>query len=389
MKNASGRVFLRTAALCLGFSAAVAALAQQPETVDRGKPTFATFEVPGAGGNYDVFGTFPRSINAAGVIVGLYNTATAVNGSLDHGFVRAADGAITSFDVPGIYIVATEPEAINAGGTITGYYRYKLPQNGGNPYDLAYGFVRAANGIFTTFAAPGAGNGDFPWQGTFPMGINAAGTIAGYYTDANGVSHGFTGTAGGTLTSFDAPGAGTGAQLQQGTFAQSINAAGDIAGYYVDGSAGYGFLRTADGAISTFSAPAAVGQGTQAWSINAAGTIAGYYSDAGYVNHGFVRAASGAITSFDAPGAGTAEGDGTFALSIDASGGVAGYYLNEKDGSHGFMRSASGAITSFEAPGAITGSGGGTFATSIGKTGVVAGYYWPPTGLAEGFLMTP
>jgi hypothetical protein len=41
----------------------------------------------------------------------------------------------------------------------------------------------------TTFDAPSAGTG--PNQGTFPTRINKAGTIEGYYTDANNVNHGF------------------------------------------------------------------------------------------------------------------------------------------------------------------------------------------------------
>jgi hypothetical protein len=94
---------------------------------------------------------------------------------------------------------------------------------------------------FTTFDAPGAGTGAY--EGTFGGGINTAGVIAGYYNDASDVYHGYVRAANGKITTFDSPGAGTGAG--QGTADGGINTAGDIAGYYLD--AGYvihGLLRT-------------------------------------------------------------------------------------------------------------------------------------------------
>ena len=50
----------------------------------------------------------------------------------------------------------------------------------------------------------------------------------------------------------------------------------------------HGFVRTADGKIKTFEAPGA-GQGTVGLSVNAAGDITGFYVDASAVFHGFVR----------------------------------------------------------------------------------------------------
>jgi hypothetical protein len=45
--------------------------------------------------------------------------------------------------------------------------------------------VRAADGIFTLFDAPGASS-----IGTYPGSINPGGEITGYYSDVSGV-HGF------------------------------------------------------------------------------------------------------------------------------------------------------------------------------------------------------
>ena len=140
---------------------------------------------------------------------------------------------------------------------------------------------------FATFDAPGA-------QGTVAVSINQNGAIIGDYLDARGASHAFLRAPDGIITTFDAPGAGTG--LIQGTFALSINQKGAITGYYIDASSVYhGFLRAPDGAFTTFDAPGAgtgLGQGTVALSINRNGAITGSYLDA-TGNHGFVRTLRG------------------------------------------------------------------------------------------------
>jgi hypothetical protein len=139
---------------------------------------------------------------------------------------------------------------------------------------------------FITFDAPGAGTGRF--QGTFAQSINAANVIAGFYYDASNVFHGFLRARDGAITTFDAPGAGL------GTVPQSINVAGAIAGYYFDASSAvHGFLRARNGAITTFDAPGA-GLGTEPQSINAVGAIAGYYYDGSAAFHGFLRMPCGA-----------------------------------------------------------------------------------------------
>lgn len=102
--------------------------------------------------------------------------------------------------------------------------------------------MRAANGTITTFDVPGAGTGSGP--GTEPYAINPAGEIAGWYTDASNVNHSFVRAAGGTITTFDAPGAGTGPGQGSLPFSVAINPAGAITGAYIDSSnVVRGFLR--------------------------------------------------------------------------------------------------------------------------------------------------
>jgi hypothetical protein len=107
------------------------------------------------------------------VITGWY-----VDVNVLRGFVRAADGTITKFDVPGA-AYATSPTSINPSGVITGDY---FDASG-----VARGFVRAKGGTITTFdvAAP------FFGDNTFPESINPSGAIAGWYSDERGTYHGF------------------------------------------------------------------------------------------------------------------------------------------------------------------------------------------------------
>ena len=113
---------------------------------------------------------------------------------------------------------------------------------------MAHGFVRAPDGEMTTFDVPGAGTGagtgvGFGFvQGTLPLGNNLEGVVPGIYVDQNNASHGFLRSINGKMTTFDVPGAGTGAN--QGTFPCTNNVEGAIAGFYIDAkNVLHGFLR--------------------------------------------------------------------------------------------------------------------------------------------------
>jgi len=109
--------------------------------------------------------------------------------------------------------------------------------------NATHGFVRAPDGTIITFDAPGAGTG--PFQGTEARGINPAGTIEGAYVDPSNVTHGFVRAKDGTITTFDAPGAGTGAGQGTAVFTGATNPAGATTGAYIDSNnVFHGFLRT-------------------------------------------------------------------------------------------------------------------------------------------------
>jgi len=211
------------AALCLALC--MLGLSLSATARDDRKPTIITYDIPGAG-----TGAGQRTIGGGiipnGAILGEYVDANNVY----HGFVRARDGNITTFDVAGAK--GTNASGINPAGAIPGVY---FDSNGVN-----HGYVRNKQGAITTFDVPAAGTGAF--QGTLPESINPSGAITGQYLDASGVNHGFLRDKHGVITTFDAPGAGTGAG--QGTFPTTNNPSDAITGYYMDAnSAFHGFLR--------------------------------------------------------------------------------------------------------------------------------------------------
>jgi hypothetical protein len=109
--------------------------------------------------------------------------------------------------------------------------------------------------------------------------LNLEGQITGFDVDANNTTHGFLREPDGTITPFDAPGAGTGNFL--GSIAASINLEGEITGYFVDSNnLAHGFVRTPGGRFTSFQVPSAStnsGEGTAAFSINLLGAIAGEF----------------------------------------------------------------------------------------------------------------
>jgi hypothetical protein len=234
---------------------------------------------------------------------------------------------------------------------------------------------------------------------TFAAQINPAGVIAGDYLDASNVSHAYVRASDGNITSFDAPGAGTGAF--QGTmtgFVDCINSKGAMTGYVNDASnVFHGYVRAPDGKINTFDAPGADltpgdFNGTFPAGINLFGTIEGSYYDASNVSHGFVRTPHGDITTFDAPGADTIDfGYGTFPTTLNDFGVITGFYLDASGVYHGFLRSPDGKFTTFDAPGAdlTPGDFNGTFPSDINLFRAITGDYIDVNGVGHSFVAVP
>lgn len=377
--------------VCLTVVRSAQATPGQPQGSSGCGSGFTSFDAPDAGKSV-LQGTGGVSINDTGDIAGFYVTAPNVS----HGYVRlAATGIVTEFDAPNAGTglnQGTIPVSINAGGDIAGIY---IDTN-----VALHGFVRhAATGTITEFDVPGAPT-NTKHRGTAPLSINTAGEITGMYEGGDTVRHGFLRAADGSFTTFDAPGAGSGAI--QGTIPLSVNTGGSVAGFYLDANQlSHGFVRAANGTITAIDAPNAstAGKskkgfnfsGTIAEAIDTAGDIVGIYADANFVYHGFVRAAGGTITEFDAPGAGAGLFPGTVPTSINSTGDVAGFYSDAGGANHGFLRAAaSGAITApLDAPGAATtGMLNGTVPFSINTADDLTGLYFDTSGVVHAFLLT-
>ena len=219
-------------------------------------------------------------------------------------------GSLTEFDVPGAnmgystaqYTVCNSAFLGAIGCGTTALANNDLGDVVGTYTDdgiAQHGFLRYPNGSITSFDAPGAGSG--PGQGTVAFAINNAGVVAGASQDANGVYHGFLRYPDGVFVTIDEPGAGTGAQ--QGTLAFDVNPSGTTAGTYVDsGDENHGFVRTAAGTFASFDPPGSVyTYPCEETCLSPDGSVTGFFADAKGTGHGFVRTRGGAITTIDGP----------------------------------------------------------------------------------------
>lgn len=151
-----------------------------------GGGTFTTFDPPGSIHTFAPFSFGPDlGINPEGMITGTYFQLISGNpfGGNFRVFVRSADGVFRTFDAAAYppCCIWSFPSGINSAGAIAGSFN--------DGFGVNHGFLRARDGSLTTFDVPGAGTGSN--QGTVPLGINPAGVITGLYLDPNYVYHGF------------------------------------------------------------------------------------------------------------------------------------------------------------------------------------------------------
>lgn len=238
----------------------------------------ASFDVSGSG-------TFPVAVNRHGQITGtVFSERLGV--SVSRGFVREADGRVTQFDASADAVV-TRPEAINARGWVAGTY-----------FDsgAAHGFIRRPNGAITSYDVPGL-------IGAINE-VGPRGELVGWYLEPHGVQHGFARDSNGIITSFDAPEvntatAGIGCPRCGGTRTTAATPAG-VVGYFGGASGSIrGFFRHANGAFQVLDVPTA--NSTLPSAINLRGDVAGQYLDHGL--HNFLLPRNGALESFDLVGA--------------------------------------------------------------------------------------
>jgi hypothetical protein len=167
----------------LGFDCEVTGIVNGTVTGDYGAPTgYYAGYLRAPDGTFTVFLPNVQVAevypNKSGTVAGAFSFPSG-GGSMD-GFLRTTDGGLDFFTVPGS--VPLNVKGINDSGAVAGFWGTAL-NSGSN------GFQRFADGTISTFDAPGAGTGQF--QGTYPSAINNAGAIAGTVVDSSNVSHGF------------------------------------------------------------------------------------------------------------------------------------------------------------------------------------------------------
>jgi hypothetical protein len=322
------RALAATAVCAVGCVLAAAAFA-----APAGAASFRTVDVPGAAG------TQVAGVNDSGTLAGNWgDTSSGPPSGLVHGFIERPGGQPIAFNDPaagccGIAI------GINDPGTTVGIF---FPAGGG-----FQGLVRSPDGSFATLVETPSG-----LETTQLTGINDSGLIVGQY-QSFGAWHGFVDNRG-TITTLDAPGAGTG--FNQGTFPAAVNNSGVIVGAIIDASGlSHGFLYR-NGTFTKI--PDAPGAGT-----NPAGLCSD--SSVGYANT-----------------------EGSFPTGISASGVIVGGVCNDvpaPNSQHGWVLS-NGQFSPLNDPNA---GPGGTQPTGISENGrFVAGMYLDAGGMLHGFTAT-
>jgi len=256
-------------------------------------------------------------------------------------------------------------------------------------------------------------------------GMNSKGQVTGCYEDTRtGATHGFLVQPDGALTSFDVPVTRTNYphEWPEMTCATGISADGVITGWYALGMTGGAFVRTAEGAITTFN----IGRTANANAMNAKGWIVGsYFPDWKRPPRPFLRDPTGATNVFSVPGSVAGAGPtavnrsraiagvaivgyptfryqaflrpahGKAALfgdshsasvqvtGINDAATVVGWFKDAGEMQHtiAFFRTGDGTLTAFTGPNGMTDAE----ALSINKSGTIVGNYWNSTS-GHGFL---
>jgi hypothetical protein len=211
---------------------------------------------------------------------------------------------------------------LNNIGTTVGFWSNS---NLGVGMDSNFGFVNVG-GIFTNVNNPNTAT--TPPVFNQLLGVNNSNVGVGFYTDAAGVTHGYTYTiATATFSAnIDDP------NSVGNTTATAINNAGEIAGFYTDaGGVFHGFVDN-NGMFTTIDPTGSMG--TMLLGLNDNGLAVGTYTDAGGVMHGLLfNLLNDTFQNVDDPfGIGTTTINGINDLNQ-----LVGFYVNGNDFTIGLL----------------------------------------------------
>jgi uncharacterized membrane protein len=201
-------------------------------------------------------------INNVGWNDGFYVDA----GGTTHGFTFNT-GTFATVDAPSTKF--NQLLGINDGGTAVGY---SSTDPGGGILQRSFTVSGTTFTYIDGLLPAGAQNNQ-------AVGINNAGTVAGFFQDASGVFHGYliTGT---TETTLNFPGA-------MDTQAFGVNNKGEVVGIYIDGSMVQHGFTYIGGVWTTVDDPLGVGS-TLINGVNDLGQLVGFYVDANGNTDGLV-----------------------------------------------------------------------------------------------------
>lgn len=208
---------------------------------------------------------------------------------------------------------------------------------------------------------------------TQALGINNAGTIAGY---GNGtVFNGFVLTPPSSFTRENFPGADGGTQVI------GISGSGTTVGFFVIAGTTHGFAQTG-GIFTVINAPGTAF--TQLLGINATGTIAAGYSSIDPAGATLQKALTVTVgtSAFTDINALLPANINSQATGVNNTGEVVGFYQNGA-GNFSAFTDIGGAIKSFEALGSLS-----TQALGVNDLGQIVGDYVDVVGVMHGFLDT-
>jgi hypothetical protein len=297
------RALLLASAVCLAASAASA------QTF-----TFTTLDNPGDPTFNQLLG-----INDHGVIVGYFGSSAVGHPNIGYE-ISPPYTKFVSNNQPGS--VQTQATGINNAGYTTGFWS-DTNLGGG---DANFAFLRAPIGHnFTYVSTIDPNTGSVP-RVSQALGINNSNVVAGFYADANGVTHGFTyALSTGAYTQF---GVSSGSAAMTG-----INDSGTTCGTITTSQITYAFTRNASGGVfGTFHVPGS--KNTQLLGINNEGVAVGFYVDANNVSHGlyYVPATGNWLRVDDPNGV-----QGTVINGLNNKNELVGFYTDGAGNVHGMI----------------------------------------------------
>ncbi len=320
--------------------------------------TFVSFDGPHAG-TASNHGTFPVAMNRLGGIAFI----TIDDTNVTRAYVRhARNGSYLQIQAPNA--VTTLISGLNSKGQVGGIFY---------PNGPAEGYVRNADGTYVILNPPGStGMANI-------VGINESGQVAGNVYISGTLTPFFWDPAQpGTYVTFSVSGG-------KNTAAAAINDSGQVAGIYTDSknNEGLGFLRNADGSISTYALAPYLGLSYFSVSaINNRGTILGGFFDSNGSDSALFLRYSGGGQKYVF---GSSHG-GLEPIALNDNGIVVGIEFGG-DTQYGNAFSVDRSLTVTTIPVPFTAQG--TTANALNNAGTITGTYIDANGASHGWIFFP